>query len=161
MTAYPPLHAGAAVSDEHAAHILAGLHDRTLPKTEWTHGAHLTAAVALLGEGGLAGALGTMPDLIRRYNEAAGGRNTDTEGYHHTITVFYLNAVAAFCAEQPDTSIGGQATALLSSPLADPNYPLTYYSKDVLFSVEARRGFVAPDRKVLPGPSFSGATARE
>ncbi len=147
---YPPLHPGDAVAANHALRIVNGLRERTLPKPEWTHGAHLVAAVMLLDEAGYEGALAVMPDMIRRYNEATGVNNTDTEGYHHTITVFYLCVVDEFCRGL-HMAPHERATALLASPLADRAYPLQFYSREVLFSVEARRGFIAPDLNAFPG----------
>ncbi len=148
---FPPLHPGATVSADHAAHILGGLKDRTLPKPEWTHGAHLTAAVALIGDVGLDGALGAMPDMIRRYNEATGVNNTDTEGYHHTITVFYLHVVNDFCRRSDHGAVDAQATDLLASPLAARDYALQFYSRELLFSTNARRRYAPPDIKPFPG----------
>ncbi|WP_394993495.1 hypothetical protein [Emticicia sp.] len=35
-------------------------------------------------------ALAQMQVGIRTYNEASGGTNTDSSGYHETITVFWI-----------------------------------------------------------------------
>ena len=35
---------------------------------------------------------------------------------------------------------------LLEDPILDRAFPLQFYSKDVLFSVRARRGWVTPDK---------------
>lgn len=148
---FPPLQPGNIVADAHAARIINGLRDRTLPKLEWTHGAHLVAAVMLLDEAGYGGALAAMPDMIRRYNEATGVNNTDSEGYHHTITVFYLCIIDNFCSAQNDAPAHERASKLLASPLADRAYPLEFYSKELLFSVDARRRYVPPDLKPFPG----------
>lgn len=157
---YPPLHPDAVVSAAHAAHILNGLRDLTLPKEEWTHGAHLTSAVGLLEEKGFDDARAAMPDMIRRYNEAKGGVNSDTEGYHHTITILYLAIIDEFCASYADGPVHETATALLASPLADKGLPLSYYSKARLFSVEARREFIAPDLKDLTTRAVTAPRAR-
>lgn len=158
---FPPLHPGDAVSANHVAHIIAGLKARTLAKTEWTHGAHLVAAVALLDEVGLDGALRAMPDMIRRYNETAGGQNTDTEGYHHTITVFYLHVINDFVAQHHRAPVHDRASALLGSVLAARDYALSFYSKELLFSAVARRDYVPPDLKPFPGQPRSGLRARD
>ena len=107
----PPIHPGDTVAADHFVHIIDGLRNRTLPKAEWTHGAHLTAAIALLEEAGVDGAIAAMPEMIQRYNEATGVNNTDTEGYHHTITVFYLHVIDDFCRETPTLPPHEQATA--------------------------------------------------
>lgn len=146
-----PLHPGDAVAADHPAHIIAGLRSRTLSKQEWTHGAHLVAAVALLAERGLRGAMATMPEIIRRYNEATGVENTDTNGYHHTITVFYLHLIDNFVAQRREMAVHEQSSALLRSDLAARDYAFKFYSKGLLFSVDARRGYIAPDINPFPG----------
>ena len=141
----PKIQPGDTVTNRQVKRIYDGLRDRTLPVEEWTHGAHLCAGTAFWHEFGLAGAEAAMPNAIRRFNESVGTQNTDSAGYHHTITLFYLRVIAQRlegCRSEP---IGDLATSVLNSPLADRTYPLGFYSKALLFSVEARRGWVAPD----------------
>ncbi len=149
-----PVHGPEDATAERVARIAAGVADRTLPKLEWTHAAHLVAATVLLRSVGLAAAEARMPDMIRRYNEATGVANTDEGGYHHTLTLFYLRALAAFLQER---GVIGEAVddaaacrAVLAASIADRAYPLTFYTHDHLFSIGARRGWVAPDRAPLP-----------
>ncbi len=142
--------AGDIVTDDMVAHIYAGVRTRTLPKPEWTHPAHLVFATALLADRGLAASEGEAPALIRAYNLSAGGVNDDTQGYHHTITIFFLREIDAFCAPIAGRPVGARATRLLASPLAATDYPLQFYSRERLFSVEARRDWVAPDLAAAP-----------
>ena len=146
---FEPLQPGANVTAAMAARICDGLKERTLPKPEWTHAAHLTAAAVLLDQGGLVRAEAEMPGLIRAYNEATGVPNTDSDGYHHTITLFYLRKIAQFAAPLKNDPLAQRITKLLASPLAERSYPLNYYSQARLFSVEARRHWAAPDLKAL------------
>jgi hypothetical protein len=140
------LRAGAVVTNAHARRILDGVRDRFLPRPEWTHPAHLVFATGLIAEHGLAGAEEQAPDLIRAYNESVGGVNDDAQGYHHTLTIFFLRKVDAFLAPFRSDEIGARATRLLASPLAAPDYPLQFYARERLFSREARRFWVAPER---------------
>ncbi len=142
---HAPLRAGDVVSDAAALHILGGVRARTLPRPQWTHPAHLVFATALIADCGLAGAEDAAPGLIRAYNESVGGVNDDTQGYHHTITLFFLRQIDEFLAPCREDRLGARATRLLASRLATPEYTLGFYSKERLFSVEARRGWVAPD----------------
>lgn len=131
--------------------IGAGLLDRSLPKSEWTHAAHFAAALWLLRRHGAAETARRMPGLIRAYNEAVGGVNTDTEGYHETITLASIGEAARFLAGRPaDEPLHEVADHLMASPLGDRDWPLAYWSKGRLFSVEARRGWLAPDLAPLP-----------
>src|SRR5687768_13597872 len=64
-----------------------------LPRAEWTHEAHLAACAWLILERPDIVPERDLPNLIRRYNESAGGVNSDTEGYHETITQVSIHAV--------------------------------------------------------------------
>ena len=80
------------------------------------------------------------------YNVAVGGVNDDTSGYHETITQAYLAAIRAFVAALPAGIADSQAVAcLLATPMGDKTWPLTFWSRERLFSVQARRGWVEPD----------------
>lgn len=140
-----PVRAGDTISDEMVLHIYEGVTKRTLPRPEWTHQAHLIFATALLDDMGLAAAEASAPGLIRAYNESVGGVNDESQGYHHTITLLFLRHIAAYLAAHKEESVGGRATRLLASPLAATDYPLRYYSRERLFSREARRTWVEPD----------------
>lgn len=140
-----PIRAGDTVTDEMARHIFNGVTARTLPRPEWTHPAHLAFATTLLSVEGLTGAEAKAPIYIRAYNESVGGVNDNTQGYHHTITLLFLRHIDAYLAPFERESLGERATRLLASPLAATDYPLRFYSKERLFSVEARHDWVEPD----------------
>ena len=86
-----------------------------------------------------------LPDVIRAYNVAVGGVNSDTEGYHETITQVFVRTVRAHLAEHPDGTLAEQVNALLASERGQRDWPLRLYSRELLFSVAARRTFVEPD----------------
>jgi hypothetical protein len=88
--------------------------------------------------------------MIRAYNEATGGANTDTVGYHETITQASLRAARRFLTESPPGPLHATCNALMASPLGDPDWLLMYWSRERLFSVEARRARVEPDLQELP-----------
>lgn len=124
----------------------AGLMDRSLPKAEWTHEAHLAACLWLVRERPDIDAERDLPALIRRYNVATGGENTDTAGYHETLTQLYLRAVRAFAAALPaDAGLLDAVNSLLTSEIAPRDWPLCFYSPGRLFSTNARRAWVEPD----------------
>lgn len=138
-------------SDAEVEAIGLGLLDRTLPKPHWTHAAHFAAAAWIIRERPDLAPERDMPGIIRAYNAATGGENTDTAGYHETITQASLRAARAFLATlSADTPLHAACNALLASPLGDKGWPLAYWSREVLFSVEARRGWVDPDQQPLP-----------
>jgi hypothetical protein len=135
--------------DEEIEHIGRGLETRTLPKPEWTHAAHFAAAFWLL-EGGLEYATRAMPRLIRAYNEATGVANTDTGGYHETITLASIGAAHAWRAARPHALLHESLNALLKSDYGRSDWPLAFWSRALLFSTGARRSWVDPDMQSLP-----------
>ena len=44
-----------------------------------------------------------LPGIIRRFNESVGGVNSDTQGYHETITRTYVAGVRLFLSETDET----------------------------------------------------------
>ena len=138
-------------SDADVAHVGEGLLARDLPRAEWTHEAHLAATAYLLLRHPEINVEAELPGLIRRYNETVGGVNSDTEGYHETITRIFLHGVRLFLAEADVSEpLHELVNGLLLSPIGRRDWPFRFYSSDRLFSVEARKDFVAPDLAALP-----------
>lgn len=137
--------------DSDIDHIGRGLVERSLPKREWTHAAHFAAAFWLLRHPHW-DAMRDMPGMIRAYNEATGVSNTDTGGYHETITMSSLRAARAWLAARPHMPLHDALNELLAGELGRSDWLLDYWSKPVLFSVAARRAWVEPDLKPLPFP---------
>jgi hypothetical protein len=137
-------------SDKEIAVIGCGLLDRSLPETMWTHAAHFAATLWLLRNSPEIELASEMPGFIRGYNEAIGGANTDTSGYHETITQASIRAARAFLKATPAQSLFATCNALMRSPLGEPDWLLQYWTRPRLFSVEARRAWLEPDIKELP-----------
>ena len=142
-------------------HLGEGLLDCTLSRDEWTHEAHLAATAYLLLKRPDIDLDAELPGIIRRFNESVGGVNSDTEGYHDTITRAFLHGVRFF-VEDADTSepLHKLVNGLLLSPMGRRDWPLRFYSRPRLFSVEARRGFVAPDLAMLPSLASHGTPTK-
>ncbi len=139
-------------ANEEIAALAEGLVGRTLPKERWTHAAHLAATLRLVRTRD-AGLERDLPGIIQGYNVSVGGVNDDASGYHETITQAYLAAIRAFVAALPPGVDDAEAVAgLLATPMGDKAWPLTYWSRERLFSVEARRGWVEPDLRPLEHP---------
>jgi hypothetical protein len=136
-------------SDADIERIGRGLIDRSLPKAEWTHAAHFAAAFWLL-RSPYTNAAREMPGLIRAYNEATGVPNTDSGGYHETITLASLRAARAWLAERPGAALHETLNELMRSHFGRSDWLLAYWSKHVLFSVAGRRTWVEPDLAPLP-----------
>ena len=64
--------------------------------------------------------------------------------YHETLTIFWMRTVADFNASKNGTSLLGKGATNWSTKY-DKDYPLRFYSREYLFSDEARAVFVEPD----------------
>jgi hypothetical protein len=136
-----------------AAHV-RGLLEATLPKPRWTHAGHLAATAGLILLHPELPLDTELPALIRRLNESHGVPNSDTRGYHATITVFFLAAIRFKLARDDATLPAHQrVNALLAGPLGEGKAMMARYWTDaVLYAPEARRHWVPPDIKPIPYP---------
>jgi hypothetical protein len=137
-------------SDGEIAAIGSGFVERSLPKSAWTHAAHFATTLWLITDRPWVDVARELPGMIRAYNEATGGANTDTGGYHETITQASVRAARRFLEESPPRPLFATCNALMESPLGHPDWLLVYWSRQRLFSVEARRMWVEPDLRRLP-----------
>ena len=138
-------------TDAEIERIGEGLIARTLPRADWTHEAHLAATTYLLTRRPDVDLDRMLPDIIRRYNASVGGVNSDSEGYHETITRVFLHGVRLFLSEaDPGEPLHELVNELLLSPMGKRDWPLRFYTPELLSSVEARREWVTPDVRSLP-----------
>ncbi len=133
-------------SEQEIRDLVEKFHARTLPVTRWTHQAHLTVGLWFVTNRPAERVLDELRQGISLYNEAVGTANTDSDGYHETITAFYAWAIRKFVSETASgTPLLDMANGLLVSRYAASSFPFEFYSRDRLLSVTARRGWVDPD----------------
>lgn len=123
---------------------------KMLPEEEWTHFAHLTVGLWFVSNHGLEETSVLMPTYIAEYNESLGKENTDFSGYHETITQFWIWLLDCYWKDvQKEKTLLIATNDLANGPYGDPSGFLTFYSRELIFSVEARRAFVKPDLQDL------------
>jgi hypothetical protein len=127
----------APVNERDAICLVDDFEHLRLAKERWTHEAHLVVCRDVLQRLGPAETLDHMRVAIRAYNESTGTANTDTGGYHETLTAYYVGAVHAAGRMSLDE--------LVDLPACTRTAPLAHWSRTRLFTVEARRAWVAPD----------------
>jgi hypothetical protein len=93
-------------------------------------------------------------DEIRRgiiaYNIAVGTPNSDTRGYHETVTAFYVWAIRKYLRNAAaGLTLPDLTNRLLASRFASKSYPFEFYSRERLLSVDARRAWLDPDLRPL------------
>ena len=139
-------------SDEQAFEIVADFEKGNIPRPEWTHRAFLTVALHYCLRFSFDTALYAMRRGVVRLNKANGVANTETAGYHETMTVFWVRSIKRFIEAGGERAFGQLANRLIER-YGDPRLPLRFYSRSRLYSPEARKRFVRPDLREfdLPG----------
>lgn len=129
--------------------LRAGFDDQTLPGQQFTHAAHIAVGATYVCEVGSERALEHLRNAIPMYNVSQGGENTDTRGYHETLTRFWIDRLAEFLAHQPPRSTEEQALTAVAAFGHQAKLWERYYTFDVVVSLKARRGWIPPDRQDL------------
>jgi hypothetical protein len=142
MTAFP---ATEMEIDEFVAAFEAG----TLPKIRWTHSAHLLTGACYVYELGQASAIEKMRMCVRRYNEAVGGQNTETSGYHETITVAWIKLLDGLLRRSRPIGRAAFAALAVAEFSGQREIFRRHYDFDLVGSREARLGWVEPTLEPL------------
>jgi hypothetical protein len=137
-------------NDEAIRRVGEGFLACALPKREWTHEAHISTTSWIILERPDICPERDLPALIRRYNESVGGVNSDTEGYHETITQLFIRTLRRALAGSESSGLAERVNAVLLAPEGRRDWPLRFYSAERLFSKAARLGWVEPDLAALP-----------
>jgi len=117
-----------------------------LPHARWNHREHLTVAFWYVSRLEEAAAVDRIREGILFLNGCHGTPNTDTRGYHETLTRFWIGIVAKFVKECGE----GRSELELANELVEAYASRSglwrdYYSFDLLKSVESRREWIEPD----------------
>ncbi len=124
--------------------FLSAFESGTLPKERWTHAAHLLVGACYVHRLGQVLAIDHMRQCVRRYNEAVGGKNTATSGYHETITVFWIKVLDTLLLQA--RPIGREKFAALAVERYAGQRDLfrRFYDFDVVASTAARAVWMPP-----------------
>lgn len=125
--------------------FLRAFEDCTLPKSRWTHSAHLFTGACYVHAHGPALATDYMRERICRYNVAVGGQNTSTSGYHETITVAWIKLIDRLHRDSAPITRADFAALAVERFAHDRNVFRDYYDFDLVHSTEARARWVPPN----------------
>ena len=144
-----------AITLEQAENLIHRFENGTLPKSEWTHEAHLIVGLKMV----LTFKEQAFPEMkkrIIRFNESIDTINSESSGYHETLTVFWLWAIKQFCEEKGITQFDVDAIdeLLFYEPLSRRKMVEDYYSEAILLLPESRRRFIRPDAQPLRGVEY-------
>ena len=124
-----------------------------LPKTRWTHGAHVAATAYYAFNHAPEAGFELMKKGILHFAGCVGIQNTETSGYHESLTRFWASRVAEFVRAGQFSSRLEAARGAVDAFGEDRDHYRLFYSFDVAHDRRARREWVAPDREPpLAGP---------
>jgi hypothetical protein len=112
---------------------------------EFTHARHLTVVAWYLTSRPREEALSGMRENLRRFTAHHG-----VQGYHETITQFWLRMAEVFLDRCPESLSFRDQVNTLVEHFPDKRIIFTHYSEGRLMSAEARAIWVDPDLKTLP-----------
>lgn len=118
----------------------------TLSREEWTHSAHFIVAFWYCLRKPIPEAIVAIREGIKALNISLGGQNTDTTGYHETVTIFYIHLIAVFIVtEGIDQFSDASLEKLLEQSFCEKGYVHRFYTTARLMGKEARLSWVRPD----------------
>ena len=123
--------------------VVRGFETATIGRDAWKHAEHLTVALYYLSLHDIETATKKMRDGIFKLLDAFGVDLAKEMPYHETLTVFWMRTVSDFNVSKNGTAMLDKANELVAR--FDKHYPSRFYSREYLFSDEARARFVEGD----------------
>jgi hypothetical protein len=121
-----------------------------LTKPEWTHAAHVGTAAYYAFNLEVEALFERMKAGIIHHNESVGTANTEDNGYHETLTRFWVETIAKFVRSE-NFSTRFEAVKHTANLFGeDRDRHRLYYSFDVVRDRRARREWIKPDREPPP-----------
>lgn len=130
-------------NEDEIATVVRTFEDASISRDDWHHAEHLTVALHYLSDHDIETATKKMRNGIFNLLGAFGVDPATEMPYHETLTVFWMRAVADFDASKNGASFRDKANELVAT--YDKDYPLRFYSREYLFSDEARARFIEGD----------------
>ena len=149
---YPFLESEAALDD-----FISGWRTGTLPKSSWTHGAHVAVAAYLAFDHPAEEALNLTRTGIVHFNTCVGTANTEDSGYHETLTRFWSNEIGHVVRAGRFASRLEAVRHAVELFGQDRHRHCLFYTFDVVKDRRARREWVVPDRLPITPPASASA----
>jgi hypothetical protein len=146
---------GHQYTEEQIHQVARQFNQRTVSADHWTHTEHLVVAFWYLHQFNFFDAYCRMKAGIILLNQVHGTPNSEDRGYHETYTWFWFSVLHLWITAHPGMSLDETCNQFLSSPLADKQFPLHFYTQEELKSPGHRAIAVEPVMKALTWESVS------
>jgi hypothetical protein len=131
-------------SEKEIFDIVRGFENGTIGREDWRHAEHLTVAACYAFQHDYETALARMRGGIFNLLNAFKIDFSKEMPYHETLTVFWMRAIFDSLKNQPAVSLVEFANRVLEIG-GDKDLPLKFYSRELLFSDEARKNYIEGD----------------
>jgi hypothetical protein len=131
-------------TENDVAELVRSFEECTISREEWKHAEHLLVALTYVTRYDADVAVEKMRSGILRLLEAFGVDLKIENPYHETLTVFWIRTIRDFSASNTGMSLPELVGDLIAR--FDKDYPLLFYSREMLFSDRARKEYIEPDR---------------
>jgi len=132
------------------AEFIAAFTAGTWPRGRWNHRAHLVVAAHYVLTLPQAEATDSIRSGILHYNACQQVANTDSSGYHETLTLFWIAMVRSAARHHTAGDHAARVASIADALAGQRDLWREYYSMDILTDRRARRGWIEPDRGKLP-----------
>lgn len=124
--------------------LIRSFEEATISRDDWKHAEHLVVGLFYLTLNDLETASGKMRDGILNLLVKGFGVDLSKEmPYHETITLFWMRTLDEYNRSKNGASLLEKANEVAYK--WDKDYPLRFYTRERLFSDEARARFIDGD----------------
>jgi hypothetical protein len=121
----------------------------TLPLERWNHRTRIAIAIVYVLMESPDEARERLRALVPSFNRHA-GLDESAFAYHETLATLYLRVIDIELSSCRSDSLLDCVHELLDGPLGQLDFATRFYSPERLWSDEARKRFVKPDRHPIP-----------
>lgn len=132
------------LTEEEILDIVRAFEDGTIKRADWRHAEHLTVAFYYAFHHDYETALMKMRAGIFNLLGCFEIDLSKEMPYHETLTVFWMRTINDLLKKQNDHSLVETANEVLKI-CGDKDLPLKIYSREFLFSDEARKNYLESD----------------
>ena len=130
-------------SEKDISNLVVSFENASVSAADWRHAEHLIVALYYLTQFDLETATNKMRDGIFNLLKSFNIDLTKMMPYHETLTIFWMRTVDDFRSSKDGNSVVEIGNELIKN--FDKDFPFKFYSRELLFSDEARAKFVEPD----------------
>ena len=135
-------------SESEILELVESFEKATISRDDWRHAEHLVVALYYLTRHDMETATNKMREgIFNLLRNAFAVDLTKDMPYHETLTIFWMQTIDMFNRTKNGDPLLDKANEVVAN--YDKDYPFRFYSRERLFSDEARARFIEPELKLV------------